>query len=198
MKKQIFYGVILGLVVLLAVGVSYSLKLTTAGVSADFDYSNLMATENMNSLYYKAIVPDDTGNQWNLSVQFAETKPVVFLGPDENSLLRYSVRRSGNIVDYYAWVCCNVTKSDRLYTADATNDSSLRGTLTNLYNINYKSRFPYDNGTFRNTFVGAATKPDVYNRRAKLSLDGTQVAYAMETRNVSIPGVPELMRVYLV
>lgn len=160
--------------------------------------SNTISSDaDLNTLYYKVFVPDNVGDQWNLSVEFAESKPYFLLKPVDNSgtIIVRALTTGGWS---YAWVCCNITKGDYLYTANATDDSSLRGTLTNMFNINYKSRFPYDNGTFRNTFVGASQNPAVYNRRAALHQDGRPYAYAMETRNVTNSSVPELMKVFLI
>lgn len=164
-----------------------------------YNITDLLASISIgqeNTLYYKVLVPNDDDDQWNFSVEFAESKPYVVIQPypDNNP---NNITIDTNIRWSYAWVCCNITKGDRLYTADATNTPSLRGTLTNTFNLNYKSRYPYDNGTFRNTFVGASQNPLVYNRRA-ISLDGTQIAYAMETRNVTNTSVPELMKVFLI
>lgn len=172
------------------------------GTEADFNitnYTNILSDGELNFIYFKIFVPEDIGNQWNLSNEFAESKPYFLLKPvDVSGIIRVVpvTQRGFN----YAYVCCNISKGDRLYTADTnvTNGSSLRGTLTNLYNINYKSRFTYDNGTFRNTFVGASTNPAVYNRRGALHIDGTQIAWAMETRNVTNASVPELMKVFLI
>lgn len=160
------------------------------------DVLNSLPDAELNTLYYKIFVPNDNDNQWNQSVEFAESKPYFLLKPKTISGITYISPFTGRGLQY-AWVCCNVTQGDRLYTANATNDSLLRGTLTNTFNLNYKSRYPYDNGTFRNTFVGASQNPPVYNRRAA-ALDGTQIAYAMETKNVTVSGVPELMKVFLI
>lgn len=161
----------------------------------EYNYTTLLATEPPENLYRKAIVPNRNDFEWNLSMEFAETKQVLFLGKNIRELNDKRLVTSG---EYRAWVCCNITRGDRLYTADATSNTALRGTLTNLYNINYKSRFPRDDDSFRNIFVGASTKPDVYNRRAALHIDGTQVAWARETKNVSISGIPELMKVTII
>lgn len=163
------------------------------------DLANQYTNENLNILYYKVIVPNDNDNQWNLSVQFAESKPYQILMPihDNINVTSLVTTSASNNQGMYAWICCNVTKGDRLYTADATTNDTLRGTLTNLYNLNYRSRV-YVLGTWYNYYVGASTIPDVYNRRAKLHIDGTQIAYAMETRNVTVAGVPELMKVFLI
>ena len=165
----------------------------------DFNYSDLITAydTDISQLYYKVIVPDDSGNQWNLSLNFAESKPVIFLPNLEPHIRGYGYYYNANKPVYYAWICCNISKGDRLYTTDATNDSTLRGTLTNLYNINYKTRL-YFAGFWVNYYIGASTIPDVYNRRGKLHIDGTQVAWSMETRNVSVVGVPELMKVFLI
>jgi hypothetical protein len=158
--------------------------------------SNSLNNPELNTLYYKFFVPDDIGDQWNLSVQFAESKPYFLLKPTNIAGTMVANVYTGRGFQY-AWLCCNISRGDRLFTSDATNDSSLRGTLTNLYNYNYKARV-YVLGTWYNYFVGASTIPDVYNRRAKLHIDGTQIAYAMETRNVTNTSVPELMKVFLI
>lgn len=161
------------------------------------DLANQYTNENLNILYYKVIVPNDNDTQWNLSVQFAESKPYKVLVPIFSAGEVIQINPVSSNVPMHAWICCNVTKGDRLFTADATTNDTLRGTLTNLYNLNYKSRV-YVLGTWYNYYVGASTIPDVYNRRAKLHIDGTQIAYAMETRNVTVAGVPELMKVFLI
>lgn len=166
-----------------------------------YNITNLLASVPIgqeNNLYYKVIVPNDNDNQWNLSLEFAESKPFVIIQPypdddPKNITINLDTRWT------YTWVCCNVTKGDRLYTADATSNSSLRGTLTNMYDLNYKTRlFNYTDMSWENRNIGASTNPKVYNRRAALHQDGTQIAYAMETKNVSVVGVPELMKVFLI
>ena len=166
--------------------------------SGIYNFSNLsdsLSDSQLNTLYYKVIVPDDVGDQWNLSVDFAESKPYRLLKPVDNPVSRIVIVSIAQ--PDYAWLCCNISRGDRLYTADATNDSTLRGTLTNLFDINYKTRV-YEAGSWSNQFIGASKKPAVYNRRAALHLDGTQIGYAAETRNVSVTGVPELMKVFLI
>lgn len=167
-----------------------------------FNITNLSNTisndSELNTLYYKVFVPDNVGNQWNLSEEFAESKPYFILKPVDSGgtiIVRALTTRGLS----YVWACCNISKGDYLFTADATNDSSLRGTLTNMYNTNYKTRlFNYTSMQWENRNIGASTNPAVYNRRAALHQDGRPYAYAMETRNVTNASVPELMKVFLI
>lgn len=159
------------------------------------------ANLSRNFLYWRIITPNYANNQWNLSGsegEAFESKPYALLKAIYESDGTVRIKPVTQRGLSYAWVCCNVSVNDRLYTADASSNSSLLGTLTNMQNLNYRSRYPYDNGSYRNPFVGASQIPNVYNRRAALSQDGTQIAYAMETRNVSVAGVPELMKVFLI
>ncbi len=197
MNKQIF--IIVGMFLFVLVGIVY-INHSSANNPPSYDYNftyllyqkGLPENSDAGSLVYLALVPSDTNdNLWVLSSDFAQTKPVVFLGDTAYAVTHKDVfggdsPYSGPV---YAWVTGNITKGDRLYTNGGTPE--LNGTLTNTYNVNYKTRVPLNssdvNTSWNNVYVRASTNPDVYNRRAKLHLDGTQVAYALETINTSYP-----------
>ena len=155
---------------------------------------------NINNIYYKVVVPDDVGNEWNLSQNFMERKPTIILKPiNQNGTV---FLRAVFTSDFYrAYVCCNIQKGDLLYTASAIDDTgnwniTYAGTLTNNYQQNWKSRvYNSTSSSWGNANVGAASNPDVYNRRAILHSDGVFVGYAMESINVT---VPTLIKIYKV
>jgi hypothetical protein len=163
----------------------------------DYNFSTLLRNtelqnENINVLYFKAITPIDNSDEWGLTDSFGVSKTVVFLEHNEQSIRTMTHAVQSSIGMYFAWVCCNITKGDRLYSNGGT--STLNGTLTNLYGRNYKTRVYHSNkDEWGNAYVGASTIPDVYNRRGKLHFDGTQVAAALETKNVSVPTLMKIM-----
>lgn len=168
---------------------------------------NYMQNENLNinNLYFKVIVPNDNDNEWNLSKELMERKPTVVLVPypysgnysDTPTGLAYRISGEPAL----AFACCNITKGDLLYTANASNPDgsfniTLAGTLVNNRGQNWKSRvYNSTTSSWGNVNVGVAQAPDVYNRRAILHSDGVIVGYAMESVNVT---VPTLIKIYKV
>lgn len=193
---------ILAVLILITIGFAIGNANTRTIGSTDFTYNydipHLLelkgqSIDNVTALQALAIVPEPTSDNWTLTSSFAETSIVEFISIDNGIVKTDSTINSGYAV---VWVCCNVSKGDRLYTNGGTN--LINGTLTNAYNKNYKTRIPLNpndvNTTWQNDYVRASDIPDVYNRRAALHLDGTQVAWAMESFNVSEP-TPMMVKV---
>lgn len=175
-------------------------------LSDDFNINSAITNmgitnENMNVFYYKVFVPNDNDSEWNLSKELMERKPTIILHayPASSNGVQLSPFTESGF--YKVYVCCNITKGDLLYTANATNPDgsfniTLAGTLTNNYDLNWKTRvYNGSSSSWGNVNVGASTNPNVYNRRAKLHSDGTMIGYAMESVNVT---VPILIKIYKV
>lgn len=158
-----------------------------------------ISNENMNILYYKVFVPNDDDSEWNLSKEFMERKPTAVLHAYNTTPVQLTPFAEAGY--YYVYVCCNITKGDLLYTANASNPDgtfniTLAGTLTNNKGQNWKSRvYNSTESAWGNVNVGASQIPNIYNRRAILSSDGVIVGYAMESVNGTVPALIKIYKV---
>ncbi len=191
---------ITGIILFILIGIGYIANQGKADSPPSYDYNftyllqqkGLPENTDAGALIYLAMCPGNTNDElWVLCDDISMPTPVVFLGDTADAVNRKDV--FGGDSPYggrvYAWVTGNITKGDRLYTNGGT--PTLNGTLTNMYNLNYKSREPINasdvNTTWNNVYVRASVKPDVYNRRAERSNDGNQVGWALQSVNSSVP-----------
>lgn len=165
---------------------------TTVSEKNEYDLTNLKAKYSYSDLYYRAIYLNSTG-ELVLTMSFAQPNRVVII-PANNLLIDEGYVFTGGIVE--ALVCCNISMNDRLFTNGGT--ATLNGTLTNGFDKTITTKqYRFLDGSWQNINVHTGKNPTIYNSIivSAQGFGGQQVAWAMESKNVS---TPTMMRIKLI